>query len=220
MADPEVGALAQDGTVDSNDAKYGGVVHAHHHEAYDVDYDQIGADGGRNRHHIHTYFERLPCCCSDVRVASAVAVDYRFFNKEGSGDTDIDYENWEPQQWMLRDSDYSYNVGFGVGFPISPWLSVTTASISMGTDGSDSNFVREDPYNFVEAHVEKPWGSDVPQAEDDSEGFRADVVAYRDPGTENLGFESEYEYSQTCYKTTEYYTTGVIGEDYYSVDIV
>jgi hypothetical protein len=220
VTDHEVGALGQDGIVDSNDAKYGGAVHSHHYERYNVAHDEIEADGGRNRHHIHTYFDRHPYNdCYDTRSGDGVSVDYRFFNDEGSGDTDMDYENWEPREWMLKDSDYSYSAGFTVGYPITPWLSVSAASISMGTDGSSGNSVREDPYNFVEAHVEKEWGSALPDSEDDSDGFRSDVVAYRGTGLESLNFSSEFEYAQVCNRRYGYYTTGVIG-DSYSVDIV
>jgi hypothetical protein len=220
MADPEVGALGQDGIVDSNDAKYGGAVHAHHYEKYNVAYDEIAADGGRNRWHVQTYFDRYPYNdCYDTRDGEGVSVDYRFYNPDGSGDTDMDFENWEPKEWMLEDDDYTFTPSFSVGYPITPWLSVSAASVSLDSDGSSSNEVKEDPYNSVEAHVALEYGSALPDSEDPSDGFRTDIVAYRGTGVESLNFSSEFEYRMICNRSYGYYTTGKIDESI-SVDIV
>lgn len=220
MADSEVGALGQDGIVDSNDANYGGAIQAHHNERYNVDHDQIKSDGGRNRFHVQTYFDRLPYnSCYGVRDGEGVSVDYKIYNPDSSSDTDMDFENWEPQEWMLQDDNYSYSASFSIGYPITPWLSVTAASINMGTDGSSSNEVHEDPYNYVEAHIAKEWGSALPDSEADTNGFKTDIVAYRSEGYESMNFSSEFEYGMVCNRSYGYYSTGVISDNF-GVDII
>jgi hypothetical protein len=186
------------------DYEYSLVMHGNRSPAFGGTHDVID-DGDEQRVHLQSYFADGPYP-NDGDDQYPDSVYYRI-EPSFSGSDKIDFANQEPDNPDLG-SGYSFQPGFSIGVPLSPFLTGNLASITLGQDGG---FVGEKDYEYTQWDIRLDANGTFPTSQDDSDGVQIDIV-----DANKSDYSTHYVEAESNYTWFQYVAGDNVGANYYT----